>query len=367
MRPARIIAAVALATAVAATGSYLAVSTATHPSAAAQPPATGPPVSSHTHQHAAAWYWTRTCRPRPPTPRAAPRARPLRRLGAAGIGPGQRRRRRPPSTPPSGCATSRPGPAPSWASPRVRLLGAPGQPVTAPSRARGAELDPRWCCGRARAAQFRVPLPQRLRQHRGGIAPPGDAAPTAGLRDCAARPPKRGSAPAPASASRLSNPASRCPTPTIRLRSTGSSLIYGAVLRQYLTSGDAGYGDTRFPHIFALDHTVAGAGAPGHGVPGGGPISRAVQRAIAHALTDVGPLTFVASRDAVIEKPHGCAHVRGDGILVTLGPVDGSGDRVQVGINGFRACLGANSLTYLVERTGRGWAVSGITAYGPVA
>jgi hypothetical protein len=144
------------------------------------------------------------------------------------------------------------------------------------------------------------------------------------------------------------------------------ALIYTAVLRQYLTSGDAGYGDTRFPHIFALDHTVAGAGAPGHKAPGGGPIPRGVQRAITHALTDVGPLTFVASRDAVIED-HPCAHVRGDGILVTLGPVDGSGDRVQVGINGFRACLGANSLTYLVERTGRGWAVSGITAHGPVA
>jgi hypothetical protein len=93
---------------------------------------------------------------------------------------------------------------------------------------------------------------------------------------------------------------------------------------------------------------------------------RAVQRAIAHALTDVGPLTFVAYRDAVIEH-QGCAHVRDDGILVTLGPVDGSGDRVQVGVNGFVACLGANSLTYLVERTSRGWMVSGITAYGPVA
>jgi hypothetical protein len=112
---------------------------------------------------------------------------------------------------------------------------------------------------------------------------------------------------------------------------------------------------------------VARAGAPGHTAPGGGPIPHGVQRAITHALTDVGPLTFVASRDAVIEDPHGCAHVRGDGILVTLGPVDGSGDRAHVGINGFRACLGANSLTYLVERAGRGWAVSGITAHGPVA
>jgi hypothetical protein len=46
MRPARIIAAVALATAVAATGSYLAVSTSTHPSAPSQPPATTPPVNS---------------------------------------------------------------------------------------------------------------------------------------------------------------------------------------------------------------------------------------------------------------------------------------------------------------------------------
>jgi hypothetical protein len=45
MRPARIIAAVLLAAAVAATGSYLALSTATHPSAAPQPPGTAPPLS----------------------------------------------------------------------------------------------------------------------------------------------------------------------------------------------------------------------------------------------------------------------------------------------------------------------------------
>jgi hypothetical protein len=151
------------------------------------------------------------------------------------------------------------------------------------------------------------------------------------------------------------------PTPVDR-----QAPIYAAVLRQYLTSGDHSFGDHRFPQVFVLDHMVAGAGAPGHEVPGGGPIPRAVQRAITHALTDVGPLTFVNSPDAVIED-HPCAHVRGDGILVTLGPVDGSGDRVQVGVNGFVACLGANSLTYLVERTGRGWAVSGITAHGPVA
>ena len=46
MRPARIIAAIAVAAAVAATGSYLAISTTTHPSAASQSPAAASPVSA---------------------------------------------------------------------------------------------------------------------------------------------------------------------------------------------------------------------------------------------------------------------------------------------------------------------------------
>ena len=145
------------------------------------------------------------------------------------------------------------------------------------------------------------------------------------------------------------------------------------MLRQYLSSGhghhggDAGFGGHRFARIFVLDRAVAGTGAPGWGAPGGGPIAAAVRRAVAHALADVGPLTFVAAADAVIVDRNRCARVRDQGILVTLGPVDGAGDRVQVGVNGFVACLGGNSLTYLVERTGRGWVVGGIAAYGPVA
>jgi hypothetical protein len=111
---------------------------------------------------------------------------------------------------------------------------------------------------------------------------------------------------------------------------------------------------------------VPGAGASGQGTSGGGPIPPAARRAITHALTDVGPLTFVASGDEAIE-PHSCAQVRDDGILITLGPVDGTGDRVQVGVNGHMGCLGANSLTYEVQQTSSGWMVSGITALGPVA
>jgi catechol 2,3-dioxygenase-like lactoylglutathione lyase family enzyme len=141
--------------------------------------------------------------------------------------------------------------------------------------------------------------------------------------------------------------------------------IYSAVLRQYLTTGDASVSaDHRFPQVFVLDHTVEGAGASG-GVPGDGPIPADVRRAITGALAEVGPLTFVASDEEVLVAP--CARVRDDGILVTLGPVNGAGDQVQVGVHGHMGCLGANSLTYEVQQTSSGWRVGGIAAMGPVA
>jgi hypothetical protein len=360
MRPARIVAAFVLTAAVAATGSYLAVSTASHPSAAARPAG------------AAA--------PREPLPGAKPQPGPGADTPTWMTSPGAER----PATDRCGASALRGSVQGSdgaagtvWMTiqlrnastrtctvkgiPQVRLLGAQGQAVTAPSRPEGPAgslvvLGP----GRVARFEFRYPngcdtavVGSRLRvtppRQRGSVIVPLDTETRFGT--CAS----------------VGVQALRASTTTSTPPVDRQALIYTAVLRQYLTSGDHSFGDTRFPHIFALDHTVAGAGAPGHKSPGGGPIPRGVQRAITHALTGVGPLTFVASSDAFIEDPHGCAHVQGDGILVTLGPVDGSGDRVQVGINGFRACLGANSLTYLVERTGRGWAVSGIAAHGPVA
>jgi hypothetical protein len=157
------------------------------------------------------------------------------------------------------------------------------------------------------------------------------------------------------------------PIPVDRTQVDRQALIYAAVLRQYLTSGDAAIAaDYRFRQNFVIDHAVAGAGAADPGTAGDEPIPPAARRAITHALTDVGPLTFVASGDEVIE-PHSCANVRGDGILITLGPVEGTGDRVQVSVNGHMSCLGGNSLTYEVQQTSSGWRVSGITAMGPVA
>ena len=147
------------------------------------------------------------------------------------------------------------------------------------------------------------------------------------------------------------------------------ALIYTVVLRQLLTSGDgydgwdAGFGGRRFPRIFVIDHAVADAGGSGHALSEDGPIPPTARRAITRALTDVGPLTFVASHEEIILEPRGCTHVRDHGILITLGPVEGTGGRVQVVVYGFVSCLGTDSrsLTYQVQQTSSGWRVSGIT------
>jgi hypothetical protein len=140
--------------------------------------------------------------------------------------------------------------------------------------------------------------------------------------------------------------------------------VYATVVRQFLTSGDDSF-DERFPRIFMLDRAIAGAGSPTRRATATGDmlIPPAARRAITGALADVGPVAFVSSPDAVIVDRHGCARVRDQGILITLGPLIGIGDRVEVSLNGFVACLGAAWVTY---RVGKGWIVHE-TIRGPVA
>jgi Protein of unknown function (DUF4232) len=136
MRPARIVGAVVLAAAVAATGSYLAVSTASHPSAAAQPPgAAGPrePLPSAKPQPGpGADTPTRTTSPprdRPATDRCGPSALQGSVQGSDGAAGTiwMTIQLRNAST--KTCTVK--------GIPQVRLLGAQGQPVTAPSRPEG--------------------------------------------------------------------------------------------------------------------------------------------------------------------------------------------------------------------------------------
>ena len=145
--------------------------------------------------------------------------------------------------------------------------------------------------------------------------------------------------------------------------------IYLSVLRRYLTSGENSFPGFDFPVVYVLDVADSaqtdtfGSTATARREP----ITAADQRAIVTGLADVATVQFVADRDSVIETKDQCAQVRGGGILIILAPPAGDGtiNRLEVGIHGFVACLGATWMTYVVERTGGAWTVTGTT--GPMA
>ena len=172
-----------------------------------------------------------------------------------------------------------------------------------------------------------------------------------------------GRAGGPASASPV-GPVAASPSATMSERAA----IYAVVLRQYLTTGDHSFGaDHRFPVAYVLDRADAAAAEPMGGTGAVTPIPAPDQAAILAGLADVGRVEFIADRATVMEEQDGCAKVRGDGVLVVLGPAVTVADHVEVAIHGFVACLGATWFTYVVERDGAGWRTNGTTGSHAIA
>ena len=55
----------------------------------------------------------------------------------------------------------------------------------------------------------------------------------------------------------------------------------------------------------------------------------------------------------------------GGGVVLTLAPVPADGDRLEIGVGDFRACLDGRWQTYVVVHDATGWTVQGTT--GPVS
>jgi hypothetical protein len=149
----------------------------------------------------------------------------------------------------------------------------------------------------------------------------------------------------------------------------GDADLYLAVLRRYLgTPADNSFPD-RFATAYVLDRADPNAADPMRAqAPGAGaPIGAADQRRIVAGLRGVATVRFVGAPDDVLDRSAGCARVPDGGILITLGTPVGGPDRVEVGVSGFVACLGATWLTYVVERRDGGWQVTGTTGSRAVA
>jgi hypothetical protein len=145
-----------------------------------------------------------------------------------------------------------------------------------------------------------------------------------------------------------------------------------AVLRRYLGNpSENSFPGQRFPVVYVLAQTFADAADPmrkSRGGHGGVPIAQGAQQRIVAALAPTARVVFVADGDAVVETREGCAQVKDGGMLVTLGTPAGDGDKVEVGVNGFVACLGATWLTYVVQYgSDQGWQVTGTTGTSAIA
>ena len=140
------------------------------------------------------------------------------------------------------------------------------------------------------------------------------------------------------------------------------SFVYAAVIR-HMTAEE---GQTSgFPVIFVLDHAVEGASEVEGETGARTPISNEVQIRVQEELALLPPIRFVPDPDEVIGPPEEGSQVKNGGILITLGPVPEGDDRIEVEASSYIANLAATWQTWVLERHGLRWLVTGTT--GPVA
>ncbi|HSR85716.1 MAG TPA: hypothetical protein VLM11_16205 [Streptosporangiaceae bacterium] len=145
--------------------------------------------------------------------------------------------------------------------------------------------------------------------------------------------------------------------------------VYVQVLRRYLSSpAENSFPGQAFKTVYVLNKAYPDAADPSGGHGRGAPIVPQTQRQVTAGLAGMARVIFIADRGSVIEVRGGCGQVRDGGILITLGLPVGHGHEVQVGINGFVACLGATWLTYVLQdQPGVGWRVTGTTGTSAIS
>ncbi len=142
--------------------------------------------------------------------------------------------------------------------------------------------------------------------------------------------------------------------------------VYEAVVRRLVARDHSfGGGDPGFTDVYIVDGPVRGAAR--FTWPRGKPrvrFSETVKSGLEAALPDLPPLTFVRTRSEAYGSRE-LGGVKKGGVLLTLGPILGSGERVEVGTELWMSGLGAQWLTYVVRFRDGDWRVTGTT--GPMA
>jgi hypothetical protein len=139
-----------------------------------------------------------------------------------------------------------------------------------------------------------------------------------------------------------------------------ASAVYASVVRE-LVAGDRFFARARV--IYVRDGAIKDAAdALSYRQKPKTSFSEALKDDLAGALSDLAPVRFVVEQKSVVNRD---GEVRNDGILITLGPIRGHGNGVEVGCNAWMKGKDNRWLTYVVRRNGKTWAVTGTT--GPMA
>jgi hypothetical protein len=147
-----------------------------------------------------------------------------------------------------------------------------------------------------------------------------------------------------------------------------SVAIYSAVIRQLVTKDHTfGQGESPFEHVYVLDGVVPRTGNVNQSfsTEPDRPFADDLKQAIEAELRDLPPIDFVTDRDSVLRGRQGRGGVVNRGVIVSLGPIAPSGNRVEVANNLWCGGLCGQWLTYVVKRQHGRWRVTGTV--GPVA
>jgi hypothetical protein len=161
---------------------------------------------------------------------------------------------------------------------------------------------------------------------------------------------------------RASSPGEETFGPTDLTPAEREAFVYAAVVKHMTAEEGQSSG---FDVIYVLDHSVEGAADPDGAEGVRTPISPEVQIRVQEELALLPPIRFIADPDEVIGPEEDGSRVQNGGILIRLGPVPSGQDRVEVEASSYIANLAATWQTWVLERRGLRWEVTGTS--GPVA
>lgn len=135
-----------------------------------------------------------------------------------------------------------------------------------------------------------------------------------------------------------------------------TATAYAAVIRKLAVL------ETTPPDVlFVLDAPWSTAADPMGAGRRGTPYSDEERAAVESLLEKLAPVEWIRVPADAKEGGDSCGAVRDNGAIITLGPLVEVDGQVQMGATTWIACDGAHWLTYVLERSGTGWHVTGTT------